>query len=181
MTKVVKQLIQEDYRKRFHGVESALLIDLRGINVNQTNTLRLDLGRKQIRVTVIRNTLARSAFAGTPLEALGRALTGPSALAWGAESVVDVARELVEWARKVENLRLKAAVLNGQLFEGDEGVRRLSRYPTRTEALARVAGAVRSPAANVAGAVAAPGRLVMGLVKTVREKLEKEEPIAKAG
>jgi large subunit ribosomal protein L10 len=181
MTKVVKQLIQEDYKKRFRTVESALLIDLRGVNANQTNTLRLDLARKQIHVTVVRNTLARNAFVGTPLEALGPALAGPSAVAWGAESVVDAARELVEWAKKTENLKLKAAVLDGQLFSGDEGVRRLSRYPTRLEALARAVSLTLSPGSNIAGAVLGPGRLVMGLVKTVRERLEKGESINKAG
>ncbi|MHC4709646.1 MAG: 50S ribosomal protein L10, partial [Planctomycetota bacterium] len=102
MSKPVKELIMADYQRRFAGLDQALLIDIRGIGANESNALRLDLAQKTIRVTVVKNSLARKAFSGTGLEPLTPALEGPSALAYGAESVVDAARVLVEWARKVE-------------------------------------------------------------------------------
>jgi large subunit ribosomal protein L10 len=81
----------------------------------RTRTTRCGLGllQKNIRVTVMRNTLAKKAFNGTSLEALEPSLVGPTALAYGGESVVDVARALVDWAKKVKNLDLKGAVLDG--------------------------------------------------------------------
>ncbi len=118
MSKPIKEMILAEYLQRFKGVENALLIDIRGIDANDNNTLRLDLGKKDIRITVVKNTLARKAFAGTSLELFCSVLDGPSALAWGAESVVDVARELTDWAKKIAELDLKAAILDGQLFEG---------------------------------------------------------------
>ncbi|MHC4127637.1 MAG: 50S ribosomal protein L10 [Planctomycetota bacterium] len=180
MSKPVKELIMVDYQKRFAGVDNALLIDIRGIDANENNALRLDLADKAIRVTVIKNRLARRAFAGTGLDPLGPALEGPSALAYGAESVVDVARVLVEWARKVKQLELKAAVLDGELFEGEAGVKRLSTYPTRPEAQARVVHLVLVPAGNIVAAITSPGSLIAGVIKELGEKLEKGEPISKA-
>ena len=83
MSKPVKEMILADYKKRFQGVDNALLIDVRGIGANDNNTLRLDLAAKDIRVTVVKNSLASKAFHGTGLEALSGALQGPSAVAWG--------------------------------------------------------------------------------------------------
>jgi len=181
MSKLVKELIIKDYEQRFGHLTEALVIDIRGINANDNNAMRLGLLKKDIRVTVVKNTLARKAFQGKALEALGPALTGPAALAYGAESVVNVARELVEWAGKVEKLQLKAAVLDGQLFEGDAGVRRLSDFPTREEAQARVVQIVLSPGGRVVGAALAPGSNILGIVKEIQERLEEGKSISKVG
>ena len=181
MSKPVKELIMADYQKRFAGVDNALLIDIRGIDANENNALRLDLASKAIRVTVIKNRLARKAFAGTGLDPLGPAMVGPSALAYGAESVVDVARVLVDWAKKVQELELKAAVLDGELFEGEAGVKRLSTYPTRPEAQARVVHLVLVPAGNLVRAITSPGSLIAGVIKELGAKLEKGETVSKAG
>ena len=177
MSKPVKEMILADYQRRFRDVDNALLIDVRGIDANDNNTLRLGLAKKDIRVTVVKNTLARQAFAGTSLEPLNTALEGPSAVVWGAESVVDVARELVEWARKIEQLELKAAVLDGQVFEGVAEVKRLSGFPTRVEAQARVIQLVLSPASAVLGAAVAPGARILGIVKEIQTRLERGDTI----
>lgn len=177
MSKPIKELILAEYIQRFKGVENALLIDIRGIGANANNTLRIDLARKNIQITVVKNTLARRTFAGTGLEPLNSALVGPSAIVWGAESVVDVARELTDWARKVDQLELKAAVIDGELFEGEAGVKRLSKFPTRLEALGKVVQLVLSPASNVVRAAMAPGANILGIVKEIQERLEKGQTI----
>ena len=178
MSKPVKDMILADYKRRFQDVEDALLIDIRGINANDNNTMRLGLAAKDIRVTVIKNSLACKAFAGTRLEALSSVLQGPSAVVWGAESVVDVARELVQWSRKVGELDLKAAVLDGELFDGDAAVARLGQYPTKTEALARVAKLLLAPAGTVVSAALGPASQIAGIVKEISDRLEKGEAIA---
>lgn len=181
MSKPVKEMIIDDYRKRFESLDGALVVDIRGMTANDNNSLRKNLMQKQIRVTVIKNTLAKKAFDGTSLAPLDAALEGPSALAYGAETVVDVARELVEWAKKVKQLTLKGAVLDGQFFEGEEGVKRLSQFPTREEAQARVVQLVLSPAGNLVRAATSPGSNILGIVKEIQERLEKGETIAKVG
>lgn len=181
MSKPIKEMMVDDYRQRFEGIDGALIVDIRGIGANENNTLRMGLLEKNIRVTVVRNTLARSAFSGTSLEALGPSLTGPSALAYGGESVVDVARALIDWAKKVKNLDLKGAVLDGTYFDGEAGVKKLSEFPTREEAQAKVVQLLLSPASNVVGAAKGPGGKVLGIIKQVEEKLEKGETIAKVG
>ncbi|MEM8834909.1 MAG: 50S ribosomal protein L10 [Planctomycetota bacterium] len=179
MSKPVKNLMIRDYQSKLEGFDSALLISIRGIEANDNNRLRLGLQEKGISVTIIRNNLAKHAFADSGLSALEPILEGPSALAYGAESVVDVARELVKWAKELENLELKGAVLDGELFEGEAGVERVSKLPTREEALAQSVTLILSPAKNLVGAAVGPGRTLLAVVKAVEEKLEKGEEITK--
>ncbi len=179
MSKPVKEMILADYQQRFTGIDGALVIDVRGIDANENNALRLGLQQKNIRVTVVRNTLARKAFAGTNLEAIEPALAGPAALAYGADSVVDVAREIISWAKKVANLQFKGAVLDGEYFEGEAGVKRLSEFPTKEEAQAKVVQLVLSPAGNLVRAATSPGSNILGIVKELQERLEKGEAISK--
>lgn len=180
MSKPIKGMMIEDYKKRFRDVDGALILDIRGINANDNNDLRLGLRQKKIRVTVVKNTLAKKALAGTSLEPLTAGLNGPSALAFGEGSVVDVARELMTWVRKIKELTLKGAILDGQYFDGAEGVKRLSQFPTREEAQARVVQLVLSPAKKVLGAAVGPGSKILGIVKELQERLEKGQAIAKA-
>ena len=95
--------------------------------------------------------------------------------------MVDVARELVEWAKKVENLDLKGAILDGEYFDGESGVKRLSTFPTREEAQSKVVQIVLAPGAALVGAALGPGGRVMGVVKEVQERLEKGQAIGTVG
>ena len=180
MSKPVKEMIINQYRDRFDGVEGAVVIELRGYDAIGNNELRNHLRGKGVRVSVVKNALARKAIEGTALEAVSPALSGPAAFVWGAESVVDVARELVAWSRKVKELQFKAAVLDGEYFEGAAGVKRLADFPTREEAQARVVSIVLAPAGKVVGAAKAPGANILGIVKTIQEKLEKGEKVVGA-
>jgi large subunit ribosomal protein L10 len=180
MSKPVKKLIIDAYKGKFDDVTGALVLDIRGLTSNDNNTLRNGLLKKQIRVTVVKNSLAKQAFAGTALEPIGPALEGPSALAYG-ESVVDVAREIMEWTKKIKTVSLKGAVLDGQYFAGAAGVKRLSEFPTKEEAQAKVVTLILSPARKVIGCAVSPGSKVLGIVKEIQTRLEKGETIAKAG
>ena len=181
MSKPVKEMIMADYKRRFEDLDGALILDVRGVEANANNAMRLGLAEKNIRVTVIKNTLAKKALADTKLRALAPALEGPSALAYGAESVVDLARELVEWARKVKELDLKGAVLDGEYFDGAEGVKRLSQFPTREEAQAKVVQLILSPARQAIGAATSPGSNILGIIKEIQQRLEEGRTIGRAG
>ena len=179
MSRPMKQMIVQEYQRRFDGVSDALLIDIRGIPANANNELRLGLLKKDIRITVIRNSLAKDAFKDSGLEGLEEGLEGPSALCYGGESVVDVARELVDWAKKINDLDLKGAILDGLYFDGEAGVKALSKFPTREEAQATAVQLLLSPGRNLVGAVKSPGSRLLAIVKEIQERLEDGKTIEK--
>ena len=180
MSKPVKEMIMADYKRRFQDLDGALVVDIRGIEANANNTMRLGLAEKNIRITVIKNTLAKKAFEDTPLQGLMPALQGPSALAYGAESVVDLARVLVEWARKIDDLDLKGAILDGDYYDGAEGVKRLSLFPTREEAQAKVVQLVLSPGGRAVGAATSPGAKLLSIIKEIQQRLEQGKTISRS-
>ncbi len=182
MSKPVKNLITDEYKIRFEGLNGAVLVDVRGMPSNSSNNFRQGLAQKSIKVTIVKNSQARRAFEGTDLEGLSELLDGPSAVVYPVSSdasVVSVARELLDWAKKLEQLQFRGAILDGIKFGPDE-IEALSKYPTREEAQAKVVTMLLSPARNLAGAIKSPASNIAGILKTIEEKLEKGEAIAKA-
>jgi large subunit ribosomal protein L10 len=183
MSKPVKNLMMHSYQRRFEGLSGALLVDLRGVSGNDNNRMRADLDQKDITITVIKNTLARQVFGDGELAPLTEFLDGPCAMVYPVSdnaSVISAAREMLEWAKEVQNLEFRGAVLEGIRF-GPDQIDELSKYPTRDEAQAKVVQLLLSPAQNLAGQITGPGNRVAGLVDAIREKLENGEEIKKAG
>lgn len=180
MSKTVKGMIIRNYQDAFAGASDAAVINIRGLKGIDTTRLRSKLRQKQIKITVVQNALARKAFEGTDLAALSDRLTGSNALAIGP-SVVEVAREIVKVLDEFPTLELKGAILEGQFFEGTAGVKELSKYPTREEGIGKIVALVVSPAKNLLAQVKGPGATVAGIIKSIEEKLEKNEAIAKVG
>ena len=183
MSKVVKNLIMRDYKARItKGTEQwpdAMVISIRGVKAVDTTRLRHSLAKKNIRIVVVQNALARKSFEGTSLEPLKDLLTGSSALAFGGESVVEVAREVVSLIATLPAVELKGAVLDGTVFKGKAGVTELSKFPTREEAVAQNVTLILSPGKKLAAQVKGPGANLAGLVKAIETKLEKGEAITK--
>lgn len=183
MSKPVKNLIVDSYKKRFEGLAGGVLIDVRGIKSNETNNLRANLAKKQIKITIVKNSLAKKAFDGGELAPLNDLLDGPSAMVYPISedaSVVSVARELIEAAKTLKTLEFRGALMEGIVF-GPGEIEALSKYPTKEEAQAQVVQILLSPAQNLVGAVTGPGKKIASILKAVQEKLEKGEEIKKAG
>lgn len=179
MSRKVKEMMIREYRQRLGQAREAMLISVRGIKAMPAVRLRRTLAQRQVRVTVVRNTLARRALADTPLEPITRLFEGPSALAWGDASVVEIARELLRLAETIPQLELRGAVLDGQVFEGRAGVEELARYPTRQEAQGRIAAAVGGVGPRLSATLAGPGAMLAMLLKAIEERLQKGETITR--
>ena len=178
MSKPLKSLIRQLYTRRFGDLDGAVLIDISGVNSNDANQMRSVLGEKQVKITVIRNSLATQALEGTAIEGLTSLLSGPNAMVYGGDSVVTMAREVMRFVQEFENLEAKGAIMDGQVF-GPDQMEALSKYPTREEAQAQAIQIILSPGQNLIGAVLGPGRKIASLVKAIEEKLEKGEAIKK--
>lgn len=182
MSKTVKNLIAKAYEDEFDGVNGAIVIDVRGVDSTGTNDIRTAFAQKSVKVRVIKNSLARKVFTGGDLEPLNDFIDGPAAMVYATDeetSVVSVARELIDWVKKIKELEVKGAVMDGMIFGPDE-IKKLSEFPTKEEAQSKIVQIVLTPAQKLVGALVSPGNNLAGIVKTIQEKLEKGEAIAKA-
>jgi large subunit ribosomal protein L10 len=179
MSKLVKSMVMRDYAARLAGANDAMVVSIRGMSAIDTTKMRSGLAKSKIKLTVIRNNLAKNSFKGTGLETLVPLLSGPSAVVYGGQSVVEVAREIVKVLGDFPKLELKGAVLDGNLFSGKAGIEELSKYPTREEAIGKAVTLIISPGRNLLAQIKGPGGTVGGLIKAIEAKLEKGEAITK--
>ena len=171
MSKLVKDLVRKELIKRFDGVESFAVVGISGLDAVSTNEIRGRLREKDIRISVVKNSLARQAFREVGLEAGASLLAGPCAVAYGQDHIVGIVRELLEIKKESPAFEVKAALMDGEAFGGDR-VEELSKYPTRVEALSMVSGSVLSSGGRLAGSILGPGGKIASILKTIEEKQE---------
>ena len=173
MSKFVKGLMQKEYSHKFDGVSDFVVICTDGVSGNDNNMLRGELSKKGMRLTVVKNTLMRLAVKELGLSSADELFgNGPCTVVFGGDSVVDVAKETVTWAKKIKAIELKGAYAEGATFDG-KGVEVLSKMPSRAELQGTIVSIACAPGAKVAGAIMAPASCIAGCLKTIIEKAEK--------
>jgi large subunit ribosomal protein L10 len=175
MSKYVKQLVQAQLEKKIEGEEirDFMVVSTKGVGGVDNNVMRGALREKGIRVLVVSNALFARALRDAKMEAAAQLFSGPCTIVYGGDSIVDVAKEMQVWVRKVPAVQLKGAFVDGALFD-DRGAQQLSTMPTRAELQARVVSCVLSPGGRVAGALMGPAGVIAGCIKSLIEKAEKQ-------
>ena len=178
MSKPVKELLRKELARRLQGVSSLAVVGFAGIDGVATNKIRGRLRQKNIKLSVVKNSLARQAFESVGLPWAGKLLDGPSAVVFSADpdrmGLVEVVRELLDIAKAAPNLIVKAAVLEGKSFGADR-IKELSRYPTREEAIANAVSCILAPGGKLAACLLGPGGKIASLLKAIEEKAKASE------
>lgn len=174
MSKRVKSLIERDLGNRFKDIEAVAVISPRGIGAIRNNQIRRKLREQGMRMTVVKNTLAKRATAGGKIKQLENLLDGPSAVIYGKGSMSAIARLLMEEKKADEKLELRGIFFDGEVYLGEKGVLQVSKLPTREEAIGQLVALILSPGKNLAGAIKSPGNKLASILKTIEEKAPKE-------
>ena len=150
MAKVeLKQPIVDEIKEVFDGAKGAVVVDYRGLTVEQDTRLRKQLREAGVTYKVYKNTLIKRAAAGTEFEALDPALEGPTALAVSKEDATAPARILANFAKTADKLELKASVVEGTFYDA-KGTAVIATIPSREELLGKLLGSIQSPITNFA-------------------------------
>lgn len=150
MAKVeLKQPIVEEISANIKDAQSVVLVDYRGLTVEQDTNLRKQLREAGITYKVYKNTMMNFAFKGTDCESLTPYLEGPSAIAVSTTDATAPARILCKFAKDANNLEIKAGVVEGMAYDA-AGIAEIAKIPSREELLSRLLGSMQSPVANFA-------------------------------
>ncbi len=150
MAKVeLKQPVVEEIAGKVKDAKAAILVDYRGLTVEQDTALRRQLREAGVVYKVYKNTMMKRAFEGTDFAELDKHLDGPSALALASDDVTAPARVLAKFAEKAKALELKAGVIEGTYYDA-AALTELAKVPSREELLSRLLGSMQSPIANFA-------------------------------
>ena len=150
MAKVeLKQPIVEEISANIKDAQSVVLVDYRGLTVEQDTNLRKQLREAGITYKVYKNTMMNFAFKGTDCESLAPYLEGPSAIAISTTDATAPARILCKFAKDADKLEIKAGVVEGTAYDA-AGIGEIAKIPSREELLSRLFGSMQSPVANFA-------------------------------
>jgi ribosomal protein L10 len=175
MSKYVKDLVVQDLQRRLDGVDDAVLVDVIGLDANRSVLLRKQLRDKEISLVVVKSSLAKRATEGTPLHAAFDDMEGSLAVMWGGEDFVSLVKEVskLDKAGDFEAFQAKGGVLDGEHLSA-ERVSEISKWPSREELVAIVAGQAIGIGSEVAGQLIAPAEQIASQIEKLIEMKEQE-------
>lgn len=150
MAKVeLKQPIVSEISELLNAAKAAVLVDYRGLTVEQDTILRKQLREAGVTYKVYKNTMLHLAFKGTDFEAMDEKLEGPTAIAVSDTDASAPARILFEFAKKAPALELKGGVVEGTYYD-EKGIQVIATIPSREILLGKLLGSIQSPITNLA-------------------------------
>lgn len=148
-----KQQIVADLTDRIKNAKSGVIVSYMGLNVQEDTELRRELRKNNVEYTVVKNTLTRMAAKNVGYDALSDVFNGTTALAT-SEDFTAPAKVLCEFAKKHENLVVKAGFIDGEILDAD-GVVELSKIPSKEGLIAKLLGSIQGPLYGLAYALQA--------------------------
>jgi len=169
MSKQIKQMQMDALEQTLGKVRDLVLLSVTGMTCQQDNQLRHTLRKKNIRLQVVKNSLARNVFNRLGMN-LAKVWEGPTTLAWGSTGLADLSKELDTLLKKNDKVKFKGAVADGQEVTFEQAL----KMPTLAQALGRVVSLILAPAGRLVSQITGPAAAVASQVKSLADKKPEE-------
>jgi len=170
MKRTEKEAIVSEVNEKALKATALYFADFSGISVAEETDLRREFRKSGIEYRVVKNTLARKALENVAgCDHVAEQLVGPTGIAFGYDDAVVPAKIIKRFSDKTGKLKLKAAVLERQMFVGAK-LDELAKLPSRKELIAGILGSIQSPVSGVVGAVNAVLRDLVSVIDQIAKK-----------
>ncbi|WP_410534476.1 50S ribosomal protein L10 [Streptococcus agalactiae] len=140
--------------EKMKAAASIVVVDTRGLTVEQDTNLRRSLRESDVEFKVIKNSILIRAAEKAGLEDLKELFVGPSAVAFSNEDVIAPAKVISDFAKDAEALEIKGGSVDGK-FTSVEEINALAKLPNKEGMLSMLLSVLQAPVRNVAYAVKA--------------------------
>lgn len=140
--------------EKMKAAASIVVVDSRGLTVEQDTNLRRSLRESDVEFKVIKNSILTRAAEKAGLEDLKELFVGPSAVAFSNEDVIAPAKVISDFAKDAEALEIKGGSVDGK-FTSVEEINALAKLPNKEGMLSMLLSVLQAPVRNVAYAVKA--------------------------
>jgi len=166
---VVKEIVE-----KFQSAQSVVLVDYRGLNVEELDEFRSIARKESVDYKVYKNTMMRFAAKETGNEGLMEHLTGPTAVAFSNEDPVAAAKIVMEFSKKHKAMEVKGGLVGGKIISAEE-IKDLADLPPKEVLVAKVLGGLNAPIAGFVGVLQAN---ISGLARVLNQVQEQKEATA---
>ena len=164
-----KQEIVTEVSAMFNQAISVVAAEYCGLTVAETTGLRNSARQQNVKVRVVRNTLARRAVTGTNYECLVDALSGPLMLFFSMEEPSASAKLVRDFIKQHEKLAVKAIALDGELLPASQ-LDMVATLPTLDEARGILVSTLQAPATHLVRTLNSPAQELLRVMQAVGEK-----------
>jgi large subunit ribosomal protein L10 len=130
-----------------------VIAEYRGITVADMTKLRNTARSNGVTLSVLKNTLARRAVAGSQFDVVADQMSGPLIYSF-SEDAVAAAKVVAEFAKTNDKLVIRAGAYGGKALDVN-GVKQLASIPSKEVLLAQLLGLMQSPISRTARVLSA--------------------------
>jgi large subunit ribosomal protein L10 len=177
MSKEIKQMQMDALKKSFANVHEYVLLSVKGLTCQADHGLRAALRKKNIRVQMVKNSLARRVFGELGMD-IGKDSpywAGTTWMAFGPESVAELSKEIdtliVRDVKLKDKVTIKGAIAEGQPLTFEDAKKR----PTRAQAIGAIVAMILGPASQIASQIMGPASQIASQIQTISEKKPEAE------
>lgn len=168
---LAKVEIVDGIREQWKTAQSVVLIDYRGLTVEEDTELRRQFRAAGVEYKVLKNTMITRAVEGMELSGIEGHLKGPTAVAFGMTDAVAPAKIATEFIKKTKKMTVKCGVVDGQMINA-AGVQALADLPPREVLIAKMLGSMNAPITGLVGVLGATVRSLLYAINAVKEQKE---------
>jgi large subunit ribosomal protein L10 len=148
---------------------SAVAAEYRGLSVVAMTALRSEGRKNGVYVRVVKNTLARRAVEGTDFACMQDGLVGPLILAFSKEEPGAAARLMQDFAKANDKMVIKLVSFGGKMLAPGD-IDRLSKMPTRDQAISMLMGVLQAPITKFVRTLSEPNAKMVRTFAALRDK-----------
>lgn len=153
----------EAIKEKIQKAKAVILVDYKGLTVEQDTKLRADFRKANLEYKVLKNTYVRRAFNELGTKDFDEALNGPTALAFGYDDEAAACKAVNAQAKDLgEKFNIKCGSIEGA-FTSTEDITVLAKLPSRNELIAKLMATINAPV-----------QYVVYALNAIKEKEEKE-------
>jgi large subunit ribosomal protein L10 len=143
-----KQAVIDEVTALAAKAQTLVMAEYRGITVADMTRLRSQAREKGVNLSVLKNTLARRAVAGSAFEVVSGQMTGPLIYGFSTDAVA-AAKVVSDFAKTNDKLVIRGGAFAGKALDVN-GVKQLANIPSKEVLLAQLCGLLMSPISRTA-------------------------------
>ena len=168
MDRAQKEALVDELGQIFESSGVVVVSHYAGLTVAEMQDLRAKAREAGGSVRVAKNRLAKIALDGKPCASIADLLSGMTVLTY-SEDPVAAAKVAEDFAKDNDKFVILGGAMDGNVLDRD-GVKAVSKLPSREELIASIAGCIGAPASNIAGAIGAPASNIASILSTIEDK-----------